>query len=108
MPGFTSLSDETLSHGPSPYDLSCWWDVKRKHYTTTFMIKFLIAFCLHNIMHTINDNVLMAFCIHTINDKAFNCFLHTYTILCTLLIIKFLIAFCIHNMMHTINDKFFN
>ena len=30
--GFTSLSDETiLSHGPSPYDLSCWWDVKHKH-----------------------------------------------------------------------------
>ena len=31
IPGFTSLSDETLSCGPSPYDLSCWWDVKQKH-----------------------------------------------------------------------------
>ena len=28
---FTSLLDENLSHGRSPYDLSCWWDVKHKH-----------------------------------------------------------------------------
>ena len=32
IPGFISLSDETLSLvAPSPYDLSCWWDVKQKH-----------------------------------------------------------------------------
>ena len=31
IPGFASLSDETLSMAQSPYDLSCWWDVKNKH-----------------------------------------------------------------------------
>ena len=30
VPGFASLSDETLSHGPSPYDLSWKWDNKHK------------------------------------------------------------------------------
>ena len=29
IPDFTSLSDETLSRGPVPNDLSCWWDVKQ-------------------------------------------------------------------------------
>ena len=30
IPGFSSLSDETLSCGSSPYDLRYWWDVQHK------------------------------------------------------------------------------
>ena len=28
IPGFSSPSDGTVTEVPSPYDLSCWWDVK--------------------------------------------------------------------------------
>ena len=31
--GFSSISDETLTEAPSPYDSNCWWDLKPK--TTT-------------------------------------------------------------------------
>ena len=38
---FTSPSDKTLSYGP--YDLSCWWDVKRKQTNKNYQ-KFHLEF----------------------------------------------------------------
>ena len=41
IPGFTSLSDVILKAvAPSPYDLSCWWDVKHKHNNNPLIYSF--------------------------------------------------------------------
>ena len=88
MPGFSTLSEETLNQGPTAYDLRCWWDVNPEHnnyslykkkckpmerlyclLVTAFLLlsQLLVISCAFII---ILDAVDIMLCIHTIISQA--------------------------------------
>ena len=44
IPGFSSPWDGTINRGPSPYDLSCWWDVKPQSTKVTGFVDLNLKF----------------------------------------------------------------